>query len=242
RLAGLELPSPTILREFGLALAERLHTIRTTPSASVVAVTRPAAPTHNAPTSTAPAPTTTAPTTPAPAPPLAGNPRPSIGTLAAGPLARGNMAAGTSSPVTSPTASRPASSVTPEATGAGSSADFPAPADPAHATEDSSPAIPPTPFIELRMLDDGSLRELYVMFDPQVWAVALAGAPRALTEKLLGSLPPGSAAELQGTLARGAASDAAAVAAAQHEIEQRLAPLRWRGRRSVRALRRGTRP
>jgi hypothetical protein len=132
--------------------------------------------------------------------------------------------------------------VAPDAALASPSGQFPALSNPASASEEAAPAIPPTPFIELRMLDDGSLRELYVMFDPQVWSVALSGAPRVLTEKLLGSLPPTAAAELQATLARLGATDSAAMEAAQREIEQRLAPLRWRGRRSVRGPRRGARP
>ena len=235
RLAGLELPSPTILREFGLALAERLHAIRTAQ----------APPATRAPAHTVPTPPVSASTIPAPALPTS---RLSVGTPAAALLPRAGTSPAVASPAvggppsTGPAAPQSPSAVAPDAALASPSGQFPALSNPASASEEAAPAIPPTPFIELRMLDDGSLRELYVMFDPQVWSIALSGAPRVLTEKLLGSLPPTAAAELQATLARLGATDSAAMEAAQREIEQRLAPLRWRGRRSVRGPRRGARP
>jgi len=224
RLPSLELPSASILREFGLALEDRLHSIRA----------------GQAPTA---GPATVAGPPPGHAVPTPQSSRSPVGLAARGaiPATLGPRAgvAGAGAGGVSPTTASGAVE-----TGAADAATLAnSPEVPVNSPEsDSLSELPPAPFGDLRMLDDGALRELFVMFDPSLWAVALAGAPRPVTDKLLGSLDPATAAQLAAAVARVTPAQTSEAAAAQQAIEQRLAPLRWRGRRSSRMPRRSPRP
>ncbi|MFN8854570.1 MAG: FliG C-terminal domain-containing protein [Planctomycetaceae bacterium] len=92
-------------------------------------------------------------------------------------------------------------------------------------------AVPESTFADLAMLDDNSLRELFAQFDVEHWAVALRGAEVSLVAKLTHALTAGDA---QGLTAAGSQLGPVRlgdVDAAQRAIAQRLAPLRYRGRR-----------
>lgn len=92
-------------------------------------------------------------------------------------------------------------------------------------------AVPESTFADLAMLDDNSLREVFAQFDIEHWAVALRGAEVSLVAKLTHALTAGDA---QGLAAAGAQLGPVRlgdVDAAQRAIAQRLAPLRYRGRR-----------
>ncbi|MCY2965314.1 MAG: hypothetical protein NT069_17060 [Planctomycetota bacterium] len=95
-------------------------------------------------------------------------------------------------------------------------------------------SIPQAEFHDLRMLDDGSLRELFASFDLEHWAIALKGADDSIVTKLRDSLTAADALALQSALDQLGPVRLADVDAAQRAIAHELTPLRWRGRRTNR--------
>ena len=85
-------------------------------------------------------------------------------------------------------------------------------------------------FIDLAMLDDNSLRELFAQFDSEHWAVALRGADEPLVAKLVHALAIGDAQQLAGARSGLGPVRLGDVDAAQRAIAERLTPLRYRGR------------
>jgi flagellar motor switch protein FliG len=80
------------------------------------------------------------------------------------------------------------------------------------------------------MLDDNSLRELFVQFDSEHWAVALRGADEPLVAKLVHALAVGDAQQLAAARSTLGPVRLGDVDTAQRAIAERLTPLRYRGR------------
>lgn len=91
--------------------------------------------------------------------------------------------------------------------------------------------LAPAAFTELRLLDDGAVRELFSRFGPAVWATALKGADVALQNKLRDALPSDAAQELEQAVRHSGPVRLSEVDAAQQAICVELARVRWRGRR-----------
>jgi flagellar motor switch protein FliG len=84
-------------------------------------------------------------------------------------------------------------------------------------------------FDDVVRMDDTDLREAYHDEDAATWALALAGAARAVRSKVLGALVPGSASALRRELARVGPFRLDDAEAAQADLAERLRRLHDHG-------------
>jgi hypothetical protein len=235
RMTALETPAPAVLNELAATLAARLRQVRSARATRGLGTQGNSAmgggglhnshPAHDTP----------------PAPQLrhlAMYAQPPRGTDAAGPdlpaRARGPLATrpsfrDTMPPVVPHATVGPTAGGLPGMNGASRRADVPP-----HSTR-PQPATSHTggresSFTDLAMLDDNSLRELFVQFDSEHWAVALRGADEPLVAKLVHALAAGDAQHLAAARSALGPVRLGDVDAAQRAIADRLTPLRYRGR------------